>query len=341
MNTREWIDGVVKSVNRVLWDTRAMLRTLRSAAAKGWRPLHWTWTRVSGTDLNELEHSDKSEYGTLTTLSTFAVAQGAALVALVQGRGRYWVGWLIYFGLFCVTVWGVSSFLRFRIGDVAEKRGYDKGTIRYGRWVLKVIVLLFMGISLFFVFNLIPGQQKRVPFEDPLFPASVRFASELVPRNEERYYSPTEKEEQRMKRFFKRLDDARPPKKEGKDPHTREPLISSRLLAVSQTKEFREHYLTFDIKIDIKEPYRISDALAFLTINHEETAEYRPLFRQMPFYPNPKNPDVDGNTFQAYLPNKGERCLVFLEVTRTDNEPFSSSLSAASFFVKLIPNPAR
>lgn len=275
--------NLAKACEQVFHEFVRLLDATRCALFVNHRPFRWLY----GFDLDEVRFGRKDGAALFTVLATFALAQGAALAQLARGEYQ-WLALGIYLLTFAITVAWIIAILRSRFASGAQ-RVYDQASIRYGRWVLSWVFLEGIVLVILAANQLLPYQTRRVLHETEYIATRTYNAAD-------------------------RLRMADTPEQVGMDRWVtwmRDSFQSDQFAFfwVQQLEEFQSDYYSFvaELRYDAA-VCQLGQHVAFLVSVNRDDAEYRPVYRQIPFLGEPQ---PEGYV-RLYIeePNRGERIVV-------------------------------
>lgn len=136
--------------------------------------LYFLYIRWFEGGLTEFGDSEKrpDAQSTLSSLATFTLAQGVALIGAIQLIDSRWIPLALYLLLFIATVLGIRLILSLSRGPESLEHYYDLGTIVFGRWTLGCAITLWLILSGFAIAGMFDrGRQsftKKIEFGIPM-----------------------------------------------------------------------------------------------------------------------------------------------------------------------------
>jgi hypothetical protein len=346
LNAQQSLANVKQSLSRA-WSLICDI----AVGVKGW---------ILGQDLDTIFRTPSKSDGVsvFTFLSTFALGQAAALVAVLNQKEEHQeIVLSVYFLFSLLTILSMTCVLRFtriqtigkdRLKKIAKKatktklttdvqyvlsdgssivvrgkdkeitRAYDQNTIEFGRLLLRWILLIACVVLAFGLMGWLPGQTQRKVFH-----------GEIV------FEVTTTADKERLVRLISGGHDTLQAKSMTEFLDWFDAGFSSgdkdkKVVFVVQKENFDANYFAITLNISTSDKFQLGEPrVAFLVKNLGGGTEFKPVYRQLEFVKNQRNEEL----LNVAKPSEKERLFIALPLKR--NNPKEEWPEPGGFGIKL------
>jgi hypothetical protein len=267
-------------------------------------------------------NKDKDAYSPLAFLLAFLTTQVAAFIVAVQGDDgeRILVPTLIIaafsFGFVIPAIqWYLNALA---IEGAPPQHLYDKGTVYFARWSLRLTFILTVACPLLGYFGLLPGQEKRLKFKaatvECLPPVRSGSFSTLQAHNNRQV-------NQLLRNYIKGLN----------------PSSDQDVLLIEQDGDFTDDYHSFCCWTSFGKPVRAVNGKVLLVRHAPSYRSDSPTYDDLQLLPNEPEPPAK-DVIEINKPNRGDFIVLILIIQkRQDVETyiFPTNPSDYNFFLRV------